>query len=89
MLTEIFPKVSRVAVLWNPDNPGSVVNVRSIETPAQSLGIKLQSVELRGGDDLEQAFSEMKRRRAEALYVINSPIIGGQYDLDLAFISLE
>jgi putative tryptophan/tyrosine transport system substrate-binding protein len=81
MLKEIFPKVSRTAILWNPDNPGSVVNVRSIETPAQSLGIKLQFVELRGGDDLEQAFSEMKRRRAEALYVINSPIIGGQYRL--------
>ncbi len=66
MLTEIFPKVSRVAVLWNPDNPGSVVNVRSIETPAQSLGIKLPFVELRGGDELEEVFFEMKRGRAES-----------------------
>ena len=78
LLKETFPKVSRVAVLWNPDNPGSMVNVKATETPAQSLGIKLQSVELRQADDLEQAFSEMRRGRAEALYAVNAPVIGDQ-----------
>jgi putative tryptophan/tyrosine transport system substrate-binding protein len=76
LLKDIFPKVSRVAVLWNPDNPGSVINVKAIETPAQLLGIKLQSAEIRQPNDLEQAFAEMKRGRAEALYTVNSPLIG-------------
>jgi putative ABC transport system substrate-binding protein len=78
LLKEIFPKVTRVAVLWDPDNPGSVVNVRATETPAKSLGINLQSVELRHADHLEQAFSDMKRGRAETLYAINSPVLVDQ-----------
>ena len=75
LLKETFPKVSRVAVLWNPDNPGSVVNKKAAEAPARSLSIKLQSVEVRGPVDLEQAFSAMRRERAEALFLINSPLL--------------
>jgi putative ABC transport system substrate-binding protein len=75
LLKETFPRVSRVAVLWNPDNPGSVVNKRAAEAPAQSLGIKLHSVEVRKSVDLEQAFSAMRRERVEALVTINSPLL--------------
>ena len=75
LLKETFPKVARVAVLWTPDNPGSVVNKRAAEAPARSLSIKLQSVEVRTSADLEQAFSAMRRERAEALVTINSPLL--------------
>jgi putative ABC transport system substrate-binding protein len=75
LLKEAFPKIALVAVLWNPDNPGSVVNKRAAEAPARSLGVTLQSVELREPVHLEQAFSLMRRERAEALVTINSPLI--------------
>ena len=75
LLKETFPKVSRVAVLWDPDNPGSVVNKRAAEAPAQSLSIKLQSVEIREPVDLEQAFATTRRERAEAVVTINSPLL--------------
>ncbi|PYJ64202.1 MAG: ABC transporter substrate-binding protein, partial [Verrucomicrobia bacterium] len=39
-LKESFPRLSRVAVLWNPDDPGSVINVRGMEAPARSLSLK-------------------------------------------------
>ena len=60
LLKETFPRVSRVAVLWNPDDPGSVINMRGMEAPARSLSLKLQSVEMREPNDLEQAFSAMR-----------------------------
>jgi putative tryptophan/tyrosine transport system substrate-binding protein len=75
LLKETLPHVSRVAVLWTPDNPGSVVNKRAAEAPARSLSIKLQSVEVRTSGDLERAFSAMRRERAEALVTINSPLL--------------
>jgi len=37
LLKESFPRVSRVAVLWNPDDPGSVINVRGMEAPQPDL----------------------------------------------------
>ncbi len=78
LLKESFPKISRVAVLWNPNNPGSVVIMKETEGPARSLSIKLQSVEMRDPSDLEQAFSAMKRDRAEALTTLNSPLLINQ-----------
>ena len=78
LLKETFPRVSRVAVLWNPDDPGSVINMRGMEAPARSLSLKLQSVEMREPNDLEQAFSAMKREHAEALVTILGALVGGQ-----------
>jgi putative ABC transport system substrate-binding protein len=86
VLKETFPKVTRVAVLWNPENPASVSSMKATETPAQSLGIKIQSVEMRQRSDLEQAFTAMKREGAEALLTMNSPMVGSQMQriVDLA-----
>ena len=78
LLKETFPRVSRVAVLWNPDDPGSVINMRGMEAPARSLSLKLQSVEMREPNDLEQAFSAMKREHAEALVTILGALVGSQ-----------
>ena len=75
LLKETVPNVSRIAVLWNPDNPGSAINKKAVEAPAQSLRIKLQSVAVRKSVDLEQAFSVMRREHAEALVTINSPLL--------------
>jgi len=78
LLKESFPSVSRVAVLWNPDNPGSVINKRATEAAAQPLVIKLHSIEVRKPEDLEKAFSAMKRERAGALVTLDSPLVINQ-----------
>ena len=78
LLKETIPNVSRVAILWYPDNPGSVISKREYEAAAEPLGIKPQSLEMRDPTDLEQAFSAMKRDRAEVLVTINSPAVTGQ-----------
>jgi putative ABC transport system substrate-binding protein len=38
VLKEVVPKVSRVALLWNPANPGSAPQVREAEGAARALG---------------------------------------------------
>jgi ABC-type uncharacterized transport system substrate-binding protein len=78
ILKETIPKVSRMAVLWSPENPGSVANMKATEAPASSLGITLQSIEVRQPDELERAFSAMKKEHAGALVVINSPLVVSQ-----------
>jgi putative ABC transport system substrate-binding protein len=78
LVKETVPNVSRVAVLWNPDYPDAVTNMRETKAAAPLLGIKLQFVEMRERNDLEQAFSAMKRDRADALVTINSPNIINQ-----------
>jgi putative tryptophan/tyrosine transport system substrate-binding protein len=74
LLKEVIPQLSRVAVLWTPSTPESTT-WRRTEVAAQSLGVQLQAAEVRERDDLEPAFTAIKRERAEALFMIRSPIV--------------
>ncbi|HEU4638753.1 MAG TPA: ABC transporter substrate-binding protein [Candidatus Binatia bacterium] len=67
LLKEVVPKISRVAVIWNSNDPGSELRMRETETAARSWGIKVQSVEVRESNDLERAFSAIKIEQAGAL----------------------
>jgi len=70
LLKEVIPKLSRVAVLWNPSNPPNRLALKETEVAAKAFGIKLQPLELRGPDDLESVFSAMSRRHVEALVTL-------------------
>ena len=69
LLKEAFPKISRVAVLWDAANASHVLQFREVELAARSLGVRLQSVTLKGPKAFDDAFNEMVKGRAEALMV--------------------
>ena len=75
LLKEIVPKLSRVAVLWNPQSPGATLNWKEIQLPARQLGIQLLSLEFRSPDDFDKAFEDATRARAGALFIIADPLI--------------
>ena len=56
LLKEVVPRLSRVAVLWNPANPGNVLLLREVETASQTLGLRWQAVAVRRPDELAGAF---------------------------------
>ena len=70
LLKEVVPKVSRVALLGNPDNPGTVPMVRSAQDAARALGVRLHALEARRPGEIDQAFAAMTRERADALIVL-------------------
>ena len=70
LLKEAFPKVSRVAFLWDPANPGLAAYFRETEVAARAIGVQLQSLEFRGSKDIEAAFRAAIKGRAEALIVV-------------------
>jgi putative ABC transport system substrate-binding protein len=76
ILKETFPKISRVAVLWNPST--NKTWRRETEAAAQALQVQLQSLEVYVPDDLEPAFQAAIRERAGGLLVIRNPITGNQ-----------
>ena len=67
LLREIVPRLSRVAVIRNPDVPGAALNYNEAEGAARALHLQLQAVEVRRSEDLERAFSAITNGRAEAL----------------------
>jgi len=78
LLKETVPKVSRVAILlWKPAGPDYAPERNEIEAAARALGVQLQPVEVRGPDDLENAFSAMTRGRAGAFIGLTDTRFGG------------
>jgi putative ABC transport system substrate-binding protein len=69
LLKEALPRVSRVAVLRNPEQPVHVAKLKQTETVARGLGIRLVVVDARGAEDFDDAFTTMHRERAEGLIV--------------------
>jgi len=74
LLKEAIPQLSYLTVLWTPDRP-KVVTPSGVEVAAQSLGVRLQLIEVLDRDSLELAFAAIKRERAQALFMVRSPIV--------------
>jgi putative ABC transport system substrate-binding protein len=74
LLTEIVPKLSRVAVLWNPQGVGSPLGWKEIQLPARQLGVQLHSLEARSPSDFDKALEEATRARAGAIFILPDPV---------------
>jgi putative ABC transport system substrate-binding protein len=72
ILREMLPKVSRVAVLWDPAFGRR--SVEELQRAADVLRVRLQSIEVRGPDGLEPAFKTAKRANAGAVMLAWSPV---------------
>jgi ABC-type uncharacterized transport system substrate-binding protein len=76
LLKDTVPSVSRVAILWNPNHADP--EFRETERASGTLGVQLQSLEVREPGDFDGAFQALARERAEALIVIGSRLISLQ-----------
>ena len=70
VLKETVPKLSKLGIIWNPDNQASALSFREGEVPAaNALGVALVSLEVRGPGDLDRAFTTVASERPDALWV--------------------
>ena len=74
LLKEVVPAASRVAILWNPDNPFNKLELNEAGMAGRMLGLTLLPAEIRAPEDLAGALGAMTRERAQALFVLSSPV---------------
>jgi putative ABC transport system substrate-binding protein len=72
-LREVMPKLSRVAIVWNPDHPDP--DFKDTEAAASRFGIRLLPIEVRKPEELEGALAMVTRDRAEAMIVVSSRLM--------------
>ena len=70
LLRKVVPNVTRVAVLWNPTNPGNTRQLREAEAAAAASGVRFLPVGVRAPAEIDSAFVAMARERAGALLVV-------------------
>jgi len=74
LLKETIPKLSRVAVLWNPQMETFAQSWKESQLPARELGLQLYSMEVSSADKYEAAFKEALKAGSSALVWASSPL---------------
>jgi putative ABC transport system substrate-binding protein len=73
LLTEVVPRLSRVAVLRDVDSQNSAIAFKEYEATARALKIQLQSMGVQGSNpDLEGAFQAATKGRTNAIITITT-----------------
>jgi putative tryptophan/tyrosine transport system substrate-binding protein len=78
VLKEALPRLSRVGVLLNRDNPVNMAVIQAMEATAQALKLQLQPVEARDPADLENAVAAFVKGHAGAIVVQDDAMLFAQ-----------
>ena len=70
LLREVVPKISHIAVFWNPVNASHVKLEKEVQAAAAVLRMKVLSLGVRTSEELDAAFATIGRERPEALLVL-------------------
>src|SRR4029450_12654921 len=78
LLKEMLPHATSVAAVANPDNPATALQLTQAKTAGATPGIRLRLIEVNAETQLEAAFAVLLRDRADALLVIDDPMLGSK-----------
>jgi putative ABC transport system substrate-binding protein len=76
LLRDVLPKAKTIAVLWNPDTPGSTAARDAAIAAATRVGMTLELFAARKDPEIEAALAAIAARRADALLVMGDPVLG-------------
>jgi len=69
LLKEIVPRLTRVAALWNAGSPGGARPITGAMQLGSTTGVRIQSLPVRGPEEFDRAFADMRAERADALWI--------------------
>src|SRR6266550_521298 len=75
LFKEAVPKIVSVAVLYEPANPGSVLQMKEALAAARRLGLTIRSPEVRDADGFEKEFAALSKERPDGVYVVGGPLV--------------
>jgi len=77
ILKQTIPKLSQVAVLYNPAAPSTVEEVEeTLPVAARAFGITLQLRKIRPPKGFDEIFAALVKQRPDALYITSGPQMG-------------
>jgi len=74
VLKEAVPKITRVALLYQPAITVSVLDVKEVLPVARGLGLTVRSWEIREAAGFEPVFTALNKERPDGLYVPPGPL---------------
>ena len=74
LLKEAAPRVTRVGFLWNANAPAGALALAETEKAAAVLNVRLQPMEVRQANDLDEAVAAIARGKGDAIIVFADPL---------------
>jgi putative ABC transport system substrate-binding protein len=74
ILQEAVSRTSRIAVMWNPDNPWHPATVKALHGESRSLGVQVHTLPVRRPEEFDNAFEAMTKERAQAVLILADPM---------------
>jgi ABC-type uncharacterized transport system substrate-binding protein len=71
LLREMLPKMTRMAALYQGNNPGAVIIIDDVQRKGEQIGLNFVRVPVKGEQDLAGAFETATKAKAEALFVMD------------------
>jgi len=81
LLKQANPRITRVAVLWDPQAPGSGPQWDASSSPAEKLDLRLHSMEVSNVDDYAGAFRQAVKAGSTAVWVTLNPLANSNQKL--------
>jgi putative ABC transport system substrate-binding protein len=86
LLKEAVPKISRVAILYDPASPmGARAVKEDLPFAAHTLGLTIQPWEIRTADDFDRVFVALNKQRPDGLYVPSGVLLGANQKRTIGF----
>ncbi len=84
-IREVLPAAHLVGVPGNANDAFTKPFLEQIQQGARTIGLEIYSTMVRGGDELQDAFAELGRRRADAVIIQGSLPVKATVDLALKY----
>jgi putative ABC transport system substrate-binding protein len=75
LLHELVPKVARVGLLMNPDNPNVATEQADLKDGAGRLGLQTIVQNARNAAEIDVAFAELVRAKVDAVIAATDPVL--------------
>jgi putative ABC transport system substrate-binding protein len=86
LFKEAVPKLARVAVLYDPAVPASVLNVKEdLPVAARALRLTVRSWEIRAADGFDKVFAALSKERPDGLYLTGGPVLNANLKRTVGF----
>jgi len=87
LLKEIFPKLSRVAMVWNKGNAGMALEAKATQDVAGPLGVTLQDRGVKDPNELEVIFGVVSKDRPDGFLALMDPVLNSYQKQILDFLA--
>ena len=75
LLKQVLPTVSHMALLHDPTNPGSILELPQFSSAAKELGLSYEVFNVSTRNDIDQAFQKMEEQRIQAVVALNANVL--------------